>query len=80
MAGKPSKIAENWIIVCIVTAFIGWGVRDMMNFRTNNFENMVDKFVTDKRFTEFKNDINNKFDKIDNKMDAILDKFVEMNK
>ena len=66
-----NKLAENWIIVCIITSFITWGVRDLMGTRSMIYTN----FVSEKRFVEFRCDLKEKIDKLDSKIDRILMNF-----
>jgi len=66
-----NKLAENWIIVCIITSFITWGVRDLMGTRSMMYTN----FVSEKRFVEFKDDLKDRMNKLDSKIDRILMNF-----
>ena len=66
-----NKLAENWIIVCIITSFITWGVRDLMGTRSMIYTN----FVSERRFVEFRCDLKEKIDKLDSKIDRILMNF-----
>jgi len=66
-------VEENKVVMAFVFAMLLFFAKDYFTSQKNQYK----EYVTTSRYEEFKDNMNEKIDKIDGKLDKLIDRFIE---